>query len=65
MLRWWLAVVVLLNAPGAAFSQIAPAGDTLAVDLATARRIGLASRPQVLAARARLDAARGDRRQAG
>jgi cobalt-zinc-cadmium efflux system outer membrane protein len=61
-----LAVVSLLAAPAASYSQTAPgAGDTLSLDLETARRIGLASRPAILAAQARLAAARGDRRQAG
>jgi cobalt-zinc-cadmium efflux system outer membrane protein len=66
MLRRCLAVVVLLAAPAAVPCQPIPESrDTLAVDLETARRIGLAARPELLAARSRLAAARGDRRQAG
>ncbi|KPK80986.1 MAG: hypothetical protein AMS25_08110 [Gemmatimonas sp. SM23_52] len=41
------------------------APDTLVLDLDAARRIGLASSPQIVAARAQIAGARGDRRQAG
>ncbi len=64
-----LGVLVLLASIGdspqaAAQEQVLPA-DTLALDLETARRIALEQSPRIHSARALLDGARGDRRQAG
>ncbi|UCG87622.1 MAG: TolC family protein [Gemmatimonadota bacterium] len=64
-----LGVVALLATAGdrseAAAQEQAFSQDTLVLDLDTARRIALERSPRIHAARALLDGARGDRRQAG
>lgn len=64
-IRPWLVAGAFLIAPLGVLAQTASQPDTLVVDLTTARRIGLASRPQRAVALAHVDVAQGRRRQAG
>lgn len=58
-------LTVIVDPIAAPAQQSGVASDTLVLDLAAARRIGLTSSPQILAARAQLEGVRGLRRQAG